>query len=64
MQIESPAAAPAPEHAPINWVTTIVFTVTPLAAAILVPWYGIVHGYSLGAWLIALACLWAGGRDP
>jgi stearoyl-CoA desaturase (delta-9 desaturase) len=61
MQIESPAAAPAPEHAPINWVTTIVFTVTPLAAAILVPWYGIVHGYSLAAWLIALACLWAGG---
>jgi stearoyl-CoA desaturase (delta-9 desaturase) len=38
-----------------------VFTATPLAAAVLVPWYGIVHGYSLAAWLIALACLWAGG---
>ena len=25
------------EHAPINWLTTTVFTVTPLAALILVP---------------------------
>ena len=61
MQTELPAGTPAAEHAPINWVTTIVFTATPLAAVILVPWYGIVHGYSAAAWLIALACLWAGG---
>jgi hypothetical protein len=25
------------EHAPINWLTTIVFTATPLAALTLVP---------------------------
>ena len=50
-----------PDHAPINWVTAILFTLTPLAAVTLVPWYGITHGYSLAAWLIALACLWAGG---
>lgn len=48
------------EHAPINWLTTTVFTVTPLAALILVPWYGFSHGYSAAAWwslpLFLFAC--------
>ena len=35
---------------PINWPTTLMFIATPLAAAILVPWYGIVHGFSAGSW--------------
>ena len=35
---------------PINWPTTLMFIVTPLAAAVLVPWYGIVHGFSAGSW--------------
>jgi stearoyl-CoA desaturase (delta-9 desaturase) len=61
MQHDASAASPQPEHAPINWVTTTVMTVTPLAAITLVPWYGIVYGYSPVAWLLALACLWAGG---
>jgi len=34
MQNESTARQ---EHAPINWVTTILFTLTPLAALIAVP---------------------------
>jgi stearoyl-CoA desaturase (Delta-9 desaturase) len=34
----------------INWPTTLMFIVTPLAAAVLVPWYGIVHGFSAGSW--------------
>jgi stearoyl-CoA desaturase (delta-9 desaturase) len=38
------------EHAPINWLTTIVFTATPLAALTLVPWYGLTHGFSAWAW--------------
>src|SRR5918993_672460 len=59
MQNDAPARAP--EHAPINWVTSIVMTATPLAAITVVPWYGFTHGFSLTAWLIALACLWAGG---
>jgi stearoyl-CoA desaturase (delta-9 desaturase) len=58
MQNESPVRA---EHAPINWVTTIVFTATPLAALVLVPWYGITHGYSLVAWLSLVVFLWACG---
>ena len=49
------------EHAPINWVTTILFTALPLAAIVFVPWYGIVHGYSLASVVIAMALLWAGG---
>jgi len=59
MQTDS-AARPA-EHAPINWVTTIVFTATPLAALVLVPWYGLTHGYSLWAWLSLVVLLWACG---
>ena len=35
---------------PINWPTTLMFILTPLAAAVLVPWYGIVHGFSAGSW--------------
>ena len=61
MSNDAAAVTRAPEHAPINWLTTILFTATPLAAVTLVPWYGLTHGYSLTAWLIALACLWAGG---
>jgi stearoyl-CoA desaturase (delta-9 desaturase) len=52
--------APA-EHAPVNWVTMILFTVTPLAALTVVPWYGFAYGYSGASWLIALATLWATG---
>ena len=58
MQNNSAASA---EHAPINWITTIVFTVTPLAALVLVPWYGFTHGYSLWAWLSLVFFLWACG---
>ena len=60
METAAPAVR-ATEHAPINWVTAVIFTLTPLAAVTVVPWYGFTHGYSLTAWLIALACLWAGG---
>ena len=49
------------EHAPINWLTTIVFTATPLAALTLVPWYGFSHGYSLWAWVSLVFFLWACG---
>jgi stearoyl-CoA desaturase (delta-9 desaturase) len=38
------------EKPPINWPTTLMFIVTPLAALVLVPWYGIVHGFSAGSW--------------
>jgi stearoyl-CoA desaturase (delta-9 desaturase) len=56
-----PADARPAEHAPINWVTAILFTALPLAAVTLVPWYGITHGYSAAAWIIAAVFLWASG---
>ncbi len=38
------------EHAPLNWGVTAVLGLTFLAAITIVPWYGIVHGYSAWAW--------------
>jgi stearoyl-CoA desaturase (delta-9 desaturase) len=37
---------------PINWPTTLMFILTPLLAAVLVPWYGIVHGFSAASWAV------------
>ncbi len=39
------------QNAPINWAVTAVFTLTFLVSITLVPWYGIVHGYSTAAWI-------------
>jgi stearoyl-CoA desaturase (Delta-9 desaturase) len=44
-QPNAPEALP-----PINWPTTLMFILTPLSAAVLVPWYGFTHGFSAGAW--------------
>ena len=41
---------PGTEDAPINWPVTAVLGLTFLAAITVVPWYGIVHGYSAWAW--------------
>jgi stearoyl-CoA desaturase (delta-9 desaturase) len=49
------------EHAPINWVTTILFTATPLAALIAVPWYGLARGYSVASIVLCVVVLWACG---
>jgi stearoyl-CoA desaturase (delta-9 desaturase) len=61
MSQDSRAATRPPEHAPINWLTTILFTALPLAALTVVPWYGYAHGYSVSAWVIAFVFLWASG---
>ena len=58
---DTDTVARPPEHAPINWVTTILFTALPLAAVTVVPWYGFTHGFSLAAWVLALVFLWACG---
>jgi stearoyl-CoA desaturase (delta-9 desaturase) len=39
-QPDAPEAQP-----PINWVTTLMFVLTSLGAAVLVPWYGLTHGF-------------------
>ena len=61
MHNDTDNVARAPEHAPINWVTMILFTALPLAAVTVVPWYGFTHGFSLAAWVLALVSLWACG---
>lgn len=43
-------AVPADKKPPLIWVTTLMFTITGLVAVTVVPWYGITHGFSLGAW--------------
>ena len=54
-------AAVNEEHAPVNWVTAILFTLLPLAALIFVPWYGIAHGFSTASVVLFFVFLWAGG---
>ena len=49
------------EHAPINWLTMAVFTATPLAALISVPWYGLTHGFTAWAWASLVIFLFACG---
>jgi stearoyl-CoA desaturase (delta-9 desaturase) len=49
------------EHAPINWVTSIVMIGTLAAALVVVPWYGLTRGYSAWAWLSLVGFLWACG---
>jgi len=59
-----PATLPAPvneEHAPINWVTAVLFTLLPLAALVFVPWYAIAHGFSTASVVLFFVFLWAGG---
>lgn len=52
---------PARTLPPINWVTTLMFATTFLAALTLVPWYGLAHGYSTAAWVSLAAFLAANG---
>ncbi|MCU0759894.1 MAG: fatty acid desaturase [Steroidobacteraceae bacterium] len=64
--VPTPAPGPGPaarpgEHAPINWLTTSVFTLTPLAALVLVPWYGVSQGFGGWAWASLVLFLFACG---
>lgn len=52
---------PDRQDAPRIWVTTILFAATALATLIAVPWYGLVSGYSAGAWIAAGLLLAANG---
>jgi stearoyl-CoA desaturase (delta-9 desaturase) len=44
--------------APRNWLTTLMFLLTAVAAAVAVPWYGLAHqGYTAAAWICFVAVL-------
>jgi len=49
------------ERAPRLWTTTLLFSLTMLAAIVLVPWYGLTRGFSLGSWVCYAFFLIANG---
>jgi len=60
-----PRAASRPDSAsarpPLYKLNAVIFLGFPLAALILVPWWGMTHGYTAGQWLWALAFLYLNG---
>ncbi|HEY6483142.1 MAG TPA: fatty acid desaturase [Steroidobacteraceae bacterium] len=56
-------AIAAAERAPTNWATTLMFSISFLAAVVIVPWYGLGHGYSRGAWIAFVVFLYANGMS-
>ncbi len=58
MPDSSAARTPAVEaRAPLIWTNILLFSLTFLAAVVAVPWYGLTHGYSAGAWVL-LGIFW------
>jgi stearoyl-CoA desaturase (delta-9 desaturase) len=49
------------DRAPRLWVNTLLFSLTFLGAITVVPWYGVVHGYSAAAWTTFAVLLAATG---
>ena len=57
-----PDDKPATEtHAPIVWANALMFALTFAAAAVLVPWYGLTHGFSTADWCVFAFLLVANG---
>lgn len=52
MKSTEPAAKP-----PAIWTNIVLFSLTAAAALILVPWYGLMHGFSTHAWVLMGALL-------
>ena len=53
----------AQEKAPRIWSTTLMFVTTLVAAMVLVPWVGLTHGFSAGAWILFVVFLYANGMS-
>jgi stearoyl-CoA desaturase (delta-9 desaturase) len=60
---DAPAQPQPAEVAPRIWATTLMFAATFLAALVLVPWYGLTHGFSIGAWVLFVVFLYANGMS-
>jgi len=52
---------PKAEKPPLIWANALMFAGTFLAAAVLVPWYGLTHGFSLADWVCAILLAGANG---
>jgi stearoyl-CoA desaturase (delta-9 desaturase) len=57
---QSPANA---QHAPLVWANALMFSLTFAAAVILVPWYGLTHGFSTADWAVFAFFLAANGMS-
>jgi stearoyl-CoA desaturase (Delta-9 desaturase) len=57
---QAPVASP---RAPRIWSTTLMFVTTLVAALVLVPWFGLTHGFSAGAWILFVVFLYANGMS-
>lgn len=53
----------ATRQAPRIWSTTLMFAGTLIAALVLVPWFGLTHGFSVGAWVLFVVFLYANGMS-
>lgn len=61
-----PAESPPPgaaKQAPRIWSTTLMFATTLVAALVMVPWFGLTHGFSIGAWILFVVFLYANGMS-
>ncbi|HVW70688.1 MAG TPA: fatty acid desaturase [Steroidobacteraceae bacterium] len=54
-------STPLEPQAPLNWAPTLVFSLTFVAAITLVPYWGFTHGFSAGAWVVAVLFAGANG---
>lgn len=52
---------PVEPRAPLNWAPILVFSLTFVAAMTLVPYWGFTHGFSAGAWIVAILFTGANG---
>jgi stearoyl-CoA desaturase (delta-9 desaturase) len=55
---ETPRTEP---QAPLIWVNVLMFALTLAGAAVLVPWYGLTHGFSSADWAVFVFFLVANG---
>ncbi len=53
--------APAEALPPLNIVNALMFVITMAVALIVVPWYGLTHGFSAAEWAVALAFTFLNG---
>jgi stearoyl-CoA desaturase (delta-9 desaturase) len=53
----------ATKQAPRIWSTTLMFAITLVAALVMVPWFGLAHGFSIGAWVLFVVFLYANGMS-
>lgn len=63
--INNPSSTSTDEFAKAHlvWVNALLFLLTFIGAVVIVPWYGIVHGYSTAAWLSFGLLLGANGMS-